>query len=367
MSVAFADLSRTFRLHQDEYEDALLAAARSGWYVLGDQVSSFEKEFADYVGAGQCIGVGNGTAALILSIRALEIGEGDEVIVAGNTYIATVLGITENGAKPVFVDCNEYYEIDESKIEAAITSATKAVLVTNLYGQCCNLAAIRDICDRHGLYMVEDCAQCHGATIDGLMSGTVGDVSCFSFYPTKPLGALGDGGAVVTSNEGVAERVRMLRNYGSRQKYVNEVAGINSRLDEIQAAVLRIGLRHLDGMNDERIRIADRYLKEISNPYVELPRIQEEALHVFHIFAIRSPRRDELQKFLAGREIGTQVHYPIPPHRAQCFAGEDFTQVALPMTDRMAQEELSLPIYCGMPEEDVDAVIAAVNCFPEGE
>ena len=362
--VPFTNLKLTFELHQEEYEGAILETLRVGWYVLGSQLSEFEGEFAYFLGKKHCIGVGCGLDALILAVRSLDIGFGDEVIVAGNTYIATVLGITENGATPVFVDCNEYYEIDETLIENAITQRTKAVLVTNLYGQCCNLPVIRQICDRNNIKLIEDCAQSHGAHFGNLKGGAVGDVSCFSFYPTKPLGAFGDGGAVVTDDLGIADRIRMLRNYGSKEKYVNERTGVNSRLDELQASVLRVGLRHLEESNLERQRIASRYLSEISNPFVELPRTRTEADHVYHIFAVQSTDRDGLKAHLAECGIQTQVHYPIPPHKAPCYSNERFARgVFLPKTEESAGSELSLPIYYGMPENDVDRIIEAVNAF----
>ncbi len=361
--VAFSDLGRTFRLHQDEYEAAALRVLRSGWYIMGEELDAFEREFASWLGMAHCVGVGCGQDALILALRALGIGPGDEVIVAGNSYIATVLGVTENGATPVFVDCDDYYEIDVDQVERAITGRTRAVLLTNLYGQCADLPRAREICDRHGILLVEDCAQSHGATCDGRRGGTFGDVSCFSFYPTKPIGAFGDAGAVVTNDAQVAERLRMLRNYGSRQKYVNEITGVNSRLDEIQAALLRVNLAHVDELTAMRRSIAARYRAGIANPAVELPRVREGADHVYHIFAVRSPWRDELRAHLASCGVRTQVHYPIPPHRAQCYAGQPFTQVSLPVAERLADQELSLPIYAGMPEGDVQAVIDAVNSF----
>ena len=363
MTVPFADLQRMFERHQEEVEQAALSTLRSGWYILGEKLEAFEKEFAGYIGVKHCIGVGCGQSALILAVRALGIGPGDEVIVAGNTYIATVLGVTENGAEPVFVDCNEYFELDESKVIEAITPRTAAVLLTNLYGQCCNLPSLRKLCDERGLKLIEDCAQSHGASFGNVLGGAAGDISCFSFYPTKPLGAYGDGGAVVTNDDGLAADLRMLRNYGSRTKYVNETCGINSRLDEIQAAVLSVGLKHLDESNLERIRIADRYLAEIDNPLIELPRVREGADHVYHIFPVLCERRDELKDHLLERGVQTQVHYPIPPHKAQCYADRGYAEVSLPLTERFAREQLSLPIYCGMPNGDVEAVITAVNDF----
>lgn len=363
MRVPFTDLKRTFEVYQDEYEAAALRALRSGWYILGSELESFEREFADLIGTKYCIGVGCGQDALTLGLRSLGIGEGDEVIVAGNTYIATVLGVTENGANPIFVDCNEYFQIDEEKIEQAITSMTKAVLITNLYGQCCDLPTIKEICDRNDIFLVEDCAQSHGATFGGIMSGTAGILGCFSFYPTKPLGAFGDAGAVVTDDLEIAERLRMLRNYGSRQKYVNEVRGVNSRLDEIQAAVLRVGLAHLKESAERRREIAERYLSGISNPRIILPRTREGSDNVFHIFPILCPQRDDLKAFLEARGIQTQVHYPIPPHKAECYFDYGFDDAVLPNTERYARELLSLPIYVGMTDDEVSEVIEAVNEF----
>lgn len=361
--VPFTSLKRSFEMYQEEYEAAVLGALRSGWYVLGKELSSFESEFASYLGARECVGVGCGQDALILAIRALGIGCEDEVIVAGNTYIATVIGVTENGATPIFVDCNEFYQIDETLVEQAITEKTKAVLTTNLYGQCSDLPSLRKICDKHGLKLVEDCAQSHGAAFKGRMSGTVGDVSCFSFYPTKPLGAFGDGGAITTNDSYIAEKLRMLRNYGSKEKYHNEILGINSRLDEIQAAALRVGLSHIEDSTRVRSEIARRYLSEISNPFVKLPKTRNGANHVYHIFSILCEERDELKSHLEMRGIQAQIHYPIPPHKAACYKDEPYAQVSLPKTERFAKEQLSLPIYSGMPKADVDAVIEAVNSF----
>ena len=363
MQVPFTDLKRTFEIHQDEYEYAVLRALRSGWYILGSELEAFECEFADFTGIKYCVGVGCGQDALTLALRALEIGEGDDVIVAGNTYIATVLAVTENGATPVLVDCDEYYEIDERKIEQAITPNTKAVLVTNLYGQCCDLPAIQAICERHRLFLLEDCAQSHGASFGGVRCGTAGVMGCFSFYPTKPLGAFGDAGAIVTDDPDMADRLRMLRNYGSKQKYVNEICGTNSRLDELQAAALRVGLSHIEESTADRVRIAERYLSEIDNPSVILPQVRDGANHVFHIFPIRCKQRDELKKHLENDGVQTQIHYPIPPHKATCYLDCKFSSVKLPNTEQFARELLSLPIYHGMEDVEVTQVIESINSF----
>lgn len=363
MDVKFSDLKRTYDLYAGEYEEAALRALRSGWYIMGRELKAFEEAFAAYVGKRYCVGVGCGQDALIIAVRALGIGPGDEVVVAGNTYIATVLGVTENGATPVFVDCNEFFQIDEARIEAAITERTKAVLVTNLYGQACDLASVRRICDERGLWMLEDCAQSHGARWEGRMSGSFADISCFSFYPTKPLGAMGDAGACLTDDGALAERMLMLRNYGSRKKYVNEVCGVNSRLDEAQAALLKVGLSHIDEMRAMRERIAARYSEGICNPLVQLPRVRVGAENVWHIYPVLCERRDELKAHLEACGVHAQIHYPIPPHKAQCYEGRGYDAVGLPNTERFAAQELSLPIYAGMPADEVDAVIAAVNDF----
>lgn len=361
--VDFVSLKRQFDCWADEYEAAALRALRSGWYIMGKELESFEALFATYLGMKHCVGLNSGLDALILAFRALEIGPGDEVIVPGNTYIASVLGITENGATPIFVDPDAYFCLDAEKIEAAITPKAKAILPVHLYGQPCDMKTICAIAEKHGLYVVEDCAQAHGARLDGQLIGTFGTIACFSFYPTKPLGALGDSGAVVTNDPILAERLRKLRNYGSGVKYVNELEGVNSRLDEVQAAALQVGLKHLEEGNTYRNRIAARYLEEITNPLVTLPKTRKNATHVYHIFGILCSQRDALQAHLAEQDIKALIHYPIPPHLQQCYARLDHGVGDFPVSERFANEELSLPIYVGMPEADVDRVIAAVNNF----
>ena len=277
MQVKCNVLDRQFQLYQEEYEQAALRVLRSGWYVLGNEVRQFEEEFAQFTGRKYCVGLNSGLDALIMSVRALGIGSGDEVIVQANTYIATVLGITENGAVPVFVEPDEYFNMDADKIEKAVTDRTKAVMVTHLYGQASDMTRIAAIADRHGLLLIEDCAQSHGACYAGKMTGTFGISGCFSFYPTKNLGAFGDAGAVVTDDEAFADKLRMMRNYGSKVKYHNEIEGINSRLDEMQAALLRVKLSHLRELNDERKVLARRYNEGIVNPEVLLPRLRDGA------------------------------------------------------------------------------------------
>lgn len=282
MQVKCNVLDRQFQLYQEEYEQAALRVLRSGWYVLGNEVRQFEEEFAQFTGRKYCVGLNSGLDALIMSVRALGIGRGDEVIVQANTYIATVLGITENGAVPVFVEPDEYFNMDADKIEKAVTDRTKAVMVTHLYGQASDMTRIAAIADRHGLLLIEDCAQSHGACYAGKMTGTFGISGCFSFYPTKNLGAFGDAGAVVTDDEAFADKLRMMRNYGSKVKYHNEIEGINSRLDEMQAALLRVKLSHLRELNDERKVLARRYNEGIVNPEVLLPRLRDGAESIYH-------------------------------------------------------------------------------------
>ena len=361
MEVKFSVLRRCFALHQAEYEEASLRTLRSGWYVLGQELESFENSFARYIGMEHGVGVNSGQDALILAFRALGIGPGDEVITQGNAYIASVFGITENGATPVFVEPDEYFGLDPEKIEAAITPRTKAILPVHLYGQICDMEKIKEIADRHGLYVVEDCAQCHGSTIHGRKAGTFGDISCFSFYPTKPLGALGDAGICLTNSDALDEKLRMLRFYGSRKKYVSEITGVNTRMDEIQAANLSVGLKHLDETNRMRQAIAQKYLDGIRSHKVLLPATREGCEHVYHIFALLCEQRDELAAFLAENGVQTQIHYPIPPHLAPCYASMGMHKGELPITERYADGELSLPIYAGMPEDEVQYVIDTIN------
>ena len=361
--VEFISLKRQFERYREEYEQASLGALRSGWYILGNELEAFEKEFSDYMNIEYCVGVNSGLDALILAVRCLGIGPGDEVVVPSNTYIASVLAITENGARPVFVEPDEFFVMDPEAIEEAITDKTRAILPVHLYGQCCDMEAICRIAERHHLYIIEDCAQAHGATFGGEKAGTFGTIGCFSFYPTKPLGAMGDGGALVTSDPEIADKLRMLRNYGSKEKYYNEIPGKNTRLDEIQAAMLRVGLSHLDEGNEYRRRIADRYIREIHNSQVILPKTYGDNHHVYHIFALLCDKRNQLQEHMLKQGVKTLIHYPVPPHMQRCYQNLGYCKGDLPVCEEMAGNELSLPIYVGMPEEDVDIVINAVNSF----
>ncbi|MGY3662906.1 MAG: DegT/DnrJ/EryC1/StrS family aminotransferase [Roseburia sp. 1XD42-69] len=356
-------LDRGFYMYQKEFEAKAMEVLRSGWYVLGNEVKSFEEEFAKYTGGGHCVGLASGLDALWIAFRVLGIGVGDEVIVQGNTYIASVMGITINGATPVFVEPDEYYNIDASKIEEKITKKTKAILVVHLYGQASNMKTIVELADKYHLKLVEDCAQSHGACYDGKMTGTFGDIGCFSFYPSKNLGAFGDAGAIVTKNEKIAEDIRIFRNYGSEKRYYNKVVGANSRLDELQAGLLRVRLKHLQELADERTKICNRYLKEIKNSKIQLPIVRENSTTVWHQFVIRCKERGSLIKYLDENEVGTIIHYPIPPHLSEAYAYLGIKIGTLPITEKYANEVLSIPLYNGMTEDEQQFVIEVVNNF----
>ena len=356
-------LDRGFQLYQEEFEKKALEVLRSGWYVLGREVSSFEEEFAAYTGAKHCVGLASGLDALWIAFRVLGIGKGDEVIVQGNTYIASVMGITINGATPVFVEPDRYFNMDVSQIENRITEKTKAILVVHLYGQASNMAPIMEIARKHNLRVVEDCAQSHGACFQGKMTGTFGDIGCFSFYPSKNLGAFGDGGAIVTNDCGLAEEVRIFRNYGSEKRYYNKIVGTNSRLDELQAGLLRVRLSHMQELEDEKRRICSRYLTELCHEDILLPGIREGATHIWHQFVIRTERRGELIDYLNQKEIGTIIHYPIPPHLSEAYQYLNICRGSLPVTEHYAETVLSIPLYNGMTDEEQGFVIEAVNNF----
>lgn len=357
------DLKRQYALHAQEYEQKAVEALRSGWYILGNEVKQFENEFAAYVGAKHCVGLASGLDALILAFRLLNIGQGDEVIVCANAYIACVMGATVNGATPVLVEPDAYDNLDAQKIEAAITDKTKAILAVHLYGQTCDMDAVMETARKHGLRVVEDCAQSHGATWRGKQSGTFGDIGCFSFYPTKNLGAFGDGGCIVTNNEAIAAHCRTLRNYGSSRKYHFDEVGMNSRLDELQAALLRVKLSHLDELNAERMHIADRYMQDITSPFVTLPKVRPEAVSVWHQFVIHTPHRDQLKAYLLENEIGSEIHYPIPPHLSDAYRHLGYHEGDFPIAEQAAHEVLSLPMFNGMTEEEITRVIGVINRF----
>ncbi len=356
-------LDRGFYKYQEEFEQKALEVLRSGWYILGNEVKSFESEFADYVGSKHCVGLASGLDALWIAFRVLGIGAGDEVIVQGNTYIASVMGITINGATPVFVEPDEYFNIDADKIEEKITDRTKAILVVHLYGQASNMDKIVSIAKKHNLRLVEDCAQSHGAKFNGKVTGTFGDIGCFSFYPSKNLGAFGDAGAIVTDDEKIADDVRVFRNYGSEKRYYNRVVGTNSRLDEMQAGLLRVRLKHMTELEEEKRAICNRYLNEIKNDKIHLPGIREGATHIWHQFVVRCETRDELIAYLNENNIGTIIHYPIPPHLSEAYAYLGMKEGTLPITENYAKTVLSIPLYNGMTEEEQTRVIKALNEF----
>lgn len=356
-------LDKGFYLYQKEFEKKALDVLRSGWYVLGNEVKSFEEEFATYTGGKYCVGLASGLDALWIAFRVLGIGAGDEVIVQGNTYIASVMGITINGATPIFVEPDEFYNIDASKIEEKITDKTKAILVVHLYGQASNMGSVMNIANKYGLKVVEDCAQSHGACFNGQMTGTFGDIGCFSFYPSKNLGAFGDGGAIVTNDEKIADDVRVFRNYGSEKRYYNRVVGTNSRLDEIQAGLLRVRLSHIKELEEDKRQICFRYLDELKNDSIQLPGIREGATHIWHQFVVRTERRQELIEYLNEKEIGTIIHYPIPPYLSEAYQFLQIPKGSLPVTEKYAETVLSIPLYNGMTEEEQTYVISVINEF----
>ena len=364
MNIPQNSLKRQFELHQAEYEDAALRVLRSGWYILGNEVEAFEKEFADYIGTDYCVGLASGLDALWIAFRLLGISQGDEVIVQSNAYIACVMGITMSGATPVFVEPDEYYNLDTAKIEAAVTLRTKAILVVHLYGQASDMESIMAIAGKHKLYVVEDCAQSHGAKQGGKMTGTFGDIGCFSFYPTKNLGAFGDSGAVTVNSPELDRGFRIFRNYGSEKRYYNKVVGTNSRLDELQAALLRVRLRHLDDMNTERTRLCNRYLNEIDNPYIILPIVRDGCNTVWHQFVIRVHDRDKFVEFLNSKGIGSIVHYPVPPHLSEAYEYLGYKKGAFPIAEEYADTVLSLPLFNGMTDVEISYIINNVNAFP---
>lgn len=356
-------LDRGFFKYQEEFEAKAIEVLRSGWYVLGKEVSSFEEEFAAYTGAKYCAGLASGLDALYLAFRALGIGKGDEVLVQGNTYIASVMGITMNGATPVIVEPDEYHQIDVDRLEEAITDKTKAILVVHLYGEAAKMDTVVDICTKHNLKLVEDCAQSHGATYNGQMTGTFGDVGCFSFYPSKNVGAFGDGGAIVTNDEEICKKIKMLRNYGSEVRYYFKEVGVNSRLDELQAGLLRVRLSHVAELEAERVKIADRYTAEIKNPLFTLPKNREGATCVWHQYVLRCKTRDDLKDYLDKNGIATIIHYPIPPHLSECYRDYGWKKGDFPITEQLADEVLSIPIYTGMTDEEQKYVIDVLNAY----
>lgn len=364
MKVPFVSFLPMERELDFELRNAFERVYTNSWYIGGKEDQAFEMAFAEFSETKYCVGTGNGLDALMLILKALGITYGDEVIVPSNTYIATALAVTYVGAVPVFVEPDiSTYNIAPDKIEEKITNRTKAIMPVHLYGQACDMDSIEKIAEKYNLYVVEDCAQAHGATYKGKVVGSFGDAAGFSFYPGKNLGALGDGGAVVTNNKELADKVRALGNYGSDYKYHHIYQGYNSRLDEIQAAFLLVKLPHLKRMNDERKRIAQRYMDGIKNPHIVLPYVIPDADPVWHIFSVRCNRRDELEKYLSSKEIGTNKHYPIPMHLQKCYENLGIKKGELPIAEEISATQLSLPMYYGMTEKQVQYVIDCCNRF----
>jgi len=337
----------------------------SSWYILGERVNQFEKAYAAFNQTRHCVGVSNGLDALHLSLRALEIGEGDEVIVPSNTFIATVLAVSYVGATPVFVEPRiETYNINPELIESAITPKTKAIMPVHLYGQACEMDAIMAIAKKHNLYVIEDNAQAQGATWNGKLTGSFGDINGVSFYPGKNLGALGDAGAITTNHNKLKDRIRSLRNYGSQKKYHNEIVGYNNRLDECQAAFLSVFLKHLPDWTKERQQIAAWYDDALSGiDGIVLPQIKEKATSVFHLYVIRTKRRNELQQYLKEKGVGTLIHYPVPPHLQECYENFGYNRGDLPIAELLADTCLSLPIFLGMTKNQIDYVATQLKQF----
>jgi dTDP-4-amino-4,6-dideoxygalactose transaminase len=362
--IPFLDIGATYRELREEIDAAYHRVMDGGWFILGKEMEAFEAEFADYCGTRHCVAVGNGLDALHLILRACGVGPGDEVIVPANTYIATWLAVSYAGARPVPVEpIAATFNLDPERVAAAITPHTKAILPVHLYGQPAEMAAIQALADRHGLAVIEDAAQAHGARHQMALTGGLGVAAGFSFYPGKNLGAYGDAGAVTTNDDRIADQVRLLRNYGSRVKYYNEVQGYNSRLDPLQAAFLRVKLKHLDSWNMRRAAIAQRYLARLAElPGLTLPSVAKDAEPVWHLFVVRHARRDQLQEHLQQAQIGTLIHYPVPPHCSEAYAAEG-PWGDLPITEELAQTSLSLPIGPHLSDAEADAVIAAIYDF----
>ena len=364
MMVPFADFTPMHREIRDEMIRTFSDIYDKGWFIGGEPCTAFEEEFARYCGTEYCVGCGNGLDSLHMILKAYGIGAGDEVIVPAQTYIATALAVTYAGAEPVCVDIEpEYYALDPEKVEAAVTPKTKAILMVHLYGQVGRWDEVAEIAGRHGLLMIEDSAQAHGARYKGRCTGSLGDAAGFSFYPGKNLGALGDAGGVCTSSREVADYARAFGNYGSVKKYHHEYKGVNSRLDTVQAAFLSVKLKHLDKWREDRARIADRYLREIQNPKIKLPSMNPDGQHVWHIFAVLTPERDRLGTYLDEYGIGHQCHYPVPTHLHKAYQDLGYKKGDFPVAEMSAEQELSLPMFYGMTDEQKTYIIVLLNRF----
>jgi dTDP-4-amino-4,6-dideoxygalactose transaminase len=359
-----ANPAAQFRSYQAEIEEAIHRVLEGGRYILGPELNNLEKEFADYIGTRHAVGVANGTDALELAIRALEIGPGDEVITVSHTAVATVAAIESSGAVPVLVDVDpQFYTINPEQLEQVVTPRTRAVIAVHLYGQPADLGMILAFCKKHELQLIEDVSQAHGSKWNGRRLGSVGSVACFSCYPTKNLGAIGDAGLVTTSDDNIAHRIRMLREYGWRERYVSDLRGRNSRLDEVQAAILRIKLRKLDQDNERRRQLAAYYINCLTNSGLVLPSTREGAEHVYHLFVVTTAKRQELIDHLVLNDIHAGIHYPVPVHLQPAYTARVATASSMKVTEKLAQEVLSLPIYPELTYEMADQVIAAIKSF----
>ncbi len=367
MNIPFLSLKQINQVYQSQINEAVLRVANSGWYLLGEEINNFEKELCTYNNVKHTIAVGNGLDALTLILKAYkELGllqNDDEVLVPANTYIASILSITINQLKPIFIEPKENtFNIDPTEIKKSITSKTKAIMVVHLYGLVSDMDEISQVAKKNNLLLIEDNAQAIGATSNGIKTGSLGDAAGFSFYPGKNLGALGDAGAVTTNDDKLARTIRAIANYGSEKKYYNVYQGVNSRMDEIQAAVLRVKLKGLDDDNNRRKAIAERYNSEISNPKIQLPKIpQDKDAHVWHLYVIRCNEREQLVKFFNDKGIGTMIHYPVPPH--QQVAYNEYNHLKLPLTEKIHREVLSLPMHQCLTEDEVTYIITAINNY----
>jgi len=361
IKIPFNDLTRQYKSIEGKLNRVLKDVLKSGWFILGKNVETFEKDFANYVGKKYGIGVASGTDALFLSLLACDIKAGDEVITVPNTAIPTIAAISATGAKPVLVDVNQFYTLDTAKIEEKISSKTKAIIPVHLYGQPCQMDPILKIAKRHNILVIEDCAQAHGAEYKGKKL-PAGDIGCFSFYPTKNLGAYGDGGIIVTDNERLSRKLKLLRNYGETKRFTHIIKGYNSRLDEIQAAILRIKLKHLDRWNRKRRRIAKLY-NELLSDLVATPQEDKNSKHVYHLYVVRTEKRNELKDFLFSRGIGTNIHYPIPVHLQKGYSDLRYKKGSLPKCEKYSKEILSLPIFPELKEKEIEYICESVREF----
>ncbi len=362
--ISCGDPKAQYIAHQGEIDEAIHRVLDSGWYILGEETAAFEKEFADYIGVRYSIGVGSGTEALHLALTACGVSRGDEVITVSHTAVATVAAIELAGAHPVLVDIEpDYYTLDPSALEEVITPRTKAIVPVHLYGQPADVESIMDISQGHNLWVIEDCAQAHGARFRGRRVGSWSDIACFSFYPTKNLGAIGDGGMVVTDDHELASKVRLLREYGWKQRFRSTIPGWNSRLDEIQAAILRVKLQYLDEDNERRAQWARRYCEELHNCDLLLPKVRPDSTHVYHQFVVRSSQRDALQKFLMDQRIGAQIHYPMAVHQQPTYSTRLDIRSELSVTEQIVEEILSLPMYPELSKEGIERTFTAVQEF----